>query len=192
MVKNAGQINLSKYSRESRNWLLKQYTSVQRGSVREKTFLSQNDRRRNKIMPGRMYMFSYDPKLKATLPYYDAFPLVFPIGPAKDGFLGLNLHYLPPILRARFFDALSELEVNGELQNERTKILMTYNLLASAARYRYFKPCIKHYLYSQLKSSFIYVPPEEWNITLFLPSHNFKKASVDVVWKDSRKIINQS
>ena len=54
----------------------------------------------SKIEPGNMYMFMYDPKLKETLPYYDTFPLCLPFDSAPGGFIGLNLHYLPPLQRA--------------------------------------------------------------------------------------------
>ena len=33
-------------------------------------------------------MFVYSPKHRNTLPYYDTFPLVLPIGGAAGGFLG--------------------------------------------------------------------------------------------------------
>ena len=55
---------------------------------------------------GNMYMFFYDPKYKETLPYYDGFPLIIMLGPAKGGFMGLNLHYLPPAVRARLLDII--------------------------------------------------------------------------------------
>ena len=45
--------------------------------------------------PGNMLLFNYDPKTKKKLPYYDTFPLIFVVGPAADGFFGLNMHYLP-------------------------------------------------------------------------------------------------
>ena len=51
---------------------------------------------KKKLMIGNMYMFRYEPKLKESLPYYDRFPIVFPIEPYSDGFLGLNFHYLYP------------------------------------------------------------------------------------------------
>ena len=47
---------------------------------------------------GSMQMFFYDPKHKETLPYYDKVSFVNYIKTRKGGFLGLNLHYLPPIL----------------------------------------------------------------------------------------------
>ena len=55
---------------------------------------------------GRMSLFFYDPKFKKTLPYYDTFPLVLPLEKYDDGFLGINLHYLPIPLRIRLLDRL--------------------------------------------------------------------------------------
>ena len=48
---------------------------------------------------GRLNMFFYDPKFKETLPLYDTFPLVLPLEPIKGGFLGMNFHYLPYMIR---------------------------------------------------------------------------------------------
>ena len=62
---------------------------------------------------GEMYMFSYDPKYKDVLPYYDMYPLVIPIEMYADGFLGLNLHYLPPLARARLLDSLKKVANNN-------------------------------------------------------------------------------
>ena len=57
---------------------------------------------------GVMNLFGYDPKLKATLPYYDTFPLIFPIDFAKGGFYGINFHYLQPGARVNFLRQLSK------------------------------------------------------------------------------------
>ena len=43
---------------------------------------------------GKMYMFTYDPKWKADLPYYDTVPLVVIAEPTAQGFSGINFHYL--------------------------------------------------------------------------------------------------
>jgi hypothetical protein len=138
-------------------------------------------------------MFLYDPKGKKELPYYDRFPLVFPVDFETDGFYGLNMHYLPPVLRAKLYDSLLELKTKSENENisavELTRIRITYTLLKKAARFRFFKPCFKHYLYKQVRSPFIIVPEEEWNITMFLPSEQFKKATKEQVWKDSRSKV---
>lgn len=135
-----------------------------------------------------MQMFFYDPKHKETLPYYDSFPLVIVIGPAKGGFLGLNLHYLPPTLRAKFLDALLDI-INNKAYNETTRFTVTYNLLKRAAKYKYFKPCVKHYLFEHVRSRFAVVAPPEWEIATFLPTADFQKATRSKVYADSRKML---
>jgi hypothetical protein len=133
---------------------------------------------------GKMFMFFYDPKHKATLPYYDIFPLIFPIEFYDDGFLGINLHYLPPILRAKLMDALYN-TVSNRKYDETTKLTISYQILNSASRYRYFKPCVKRYLYSHVGSNYLNVIPRMWDAALMLPSSRFKKKSKENVWKDS-------
>jgi hypothetical protein len=137
---------------------------------------------------GKLYFVNYDPKHKSTLPYYDTFPLVIPIHFYKDGFLGLNLHYLPPILRAKLLDALYDTLTNDKF-NDRTKMRITYSILSSAAKYRHFEPCVKRYLGKHFRSRFIRVPPDAWTPAVFLPVEGFEKASTKKVWADSRSKI---
>ena len=137
---------------------------------------------------GRMNFFYYDAKGKNELPYYDRFPLIFPINRAKGGILGINLHYLPPQLRAKLMDAIYDV-ANNERYDETTKVKLSYNILNGASRYKEFKPCVKHYLASQLRTRLVYVNPTEWDIALFLPTERFEKSSRSKVWQDSRKII---
>ena len=145
---------------------------------------SDPDRLRTKVEVGNMFLFEYDPKMKDTLPYYDSMPLIFPVKLVKDGFYGINLHYLPPFLRAKLMDGLYELKSNSRY-DETTRIYMGYKLLKAAVKLRYFKPCLKMYLYSHVKSKFMYVNPSEWDIALFLPLAQFNKASNSKVWADS-------
>jgi hypothetical protein len=144
---------------------------------------------RNRTIIGGMFMFFYDPKGKDTLPYYDSFPLVIVIGPADGGFLGLNLHYLPPVLRAKFLDALLD-ETNNKRYDETTRFNATYDLMKRAAKYKYFKPCIKHYLNDHVRSRFARVEAPEWEIATFLPTADFQKASKQEVYRDSRRKMN--
>ena len=141
-----------------------------------------------KIKPGNMYMFQYDPKYKDTLPFYDRFPLIFPFHVEADRFWGLNLHYLPHRLRAQLMDALYS-TVNNQRYDETTKLRMSYKLLKSASKIRFFEPCVKQYLYSQLNSRFLYVYPSEWDIALFLPLERFSKATKQQVWSNSRQMV---
>lgn len=184
----AGQIPAR--TQEARNWYREQAKGITRSSVDESRLVRQmgSDRYENRFRLGNMYMFIYDPKHKETLPYYDRFPLIFPINRAKGGILGINLHYLPPQLRAKLMDAIYDVASN-ENYDETTKLRLSYNILNSASRYKEFKPTVKHYLSSQLRTRLVYINPSEWDIALFLPTERFEKASRSKVWQDSRKII---
>jgi hypothetical protein len=135
-----------------------------------------------------MYLFNYDAKHKDTLPYFDRFPLVFPFKKVKGGFYGINLHYLPLQYRARLMDALYDV-TNNNRYDETTRLRISYDILNQASRFRYFKPCVKHYLTSQLRSRFLYIYPSEWDIALFLPLERFQGASKATVFKDSRQAL---
>lgn len=137
---------------------------------------------------GRMFMFFYDPKWKVELPFYDRFPMIFVMENYSDGFLGMNLHYLPPMYRARLMDALYSIETTDS-QHESKKLKASYGLLKSAGKYKYFKPCIKRYLFNHVKSRFLYIPYDEWDIALLLPVERFKKARKQRVWEDSKQKI---
>ena len=127
---------------------------------------------------GKMYMFAYDPKHKDTLPYYDRFPLLIPFNLKKDGFIGYNLHYLPPILRAKLMNLTYKKDGN-----------QTYNTLNGISTHRYFKPCIKQYLRTHVQSSYLNIEPENWDLALMLPVERFVKTSKQQVWKDSRGMV---
>ena len=133
---------------------------------------------------GRMMMFWYDPKHKATLPYYDKFPMIFPIEEYPDRFLGINLHYLPPIHRARLMDALYEY-MNNDNYDKTSKLKISYQILKHASKSKYFKPCIKMYLKSHVRSPLVEVDPKEWDYVCFLPLARFVKSSQTKVWEDS-------
>jgi hypothetical protein len=134
---------------------------------------------------GQMYAFRYDPKGKQTLPYYDVFPLVFPIESYSDGFLGINFHYLPLALRAKLMDALYSV-TSDKRYDENTRLVATYRVLQAASKFKAFRPTIKHYLYAHVRSPFLEITAPEWDIALFLPMESFKKATKETVWKDSR------
>ena len=149
---------------------------------------SDRERLTSRVMIGRMYHFFYDPKHKKTLPYYDRFPLIFPFKRVRGGFLGINLHYLPLRLRAKLMDELYTLSRDNRY-DENTRLRISYNILNGAAKYKYFKPCVKHYLTPHVKSRFLEVYAAEWDIALFLPTERFVGANKRAVHADSRKMI---
>jgi hypothetical protein len=143
----------------------------------------------NQTKIGQMFLFKYDAAHKDTLPYYDMFPLIFPFRRVPGGFYGINMHYLPLPLRALLMDNLYD-TINNDKADETTRLKISYNILSNAAKFRYFKPCVKHYLNSQVQTKFIYINPKEWDMALFLPLHKFKGATATTVYRDSRKTIS--
>ena len=143
-----------------------------------------------RTFPGRMYTFFYDPKTKRDLPYYDRFPLIFKIKNIDGGFLGINMHYLPPQLRARLMDALYPLATNRNY-DETTRLRLTYEILNSATKYRFFKPTIKKYLNSNVRSRYIQINANQWDMALFLPTERFVKKNKNFVWRESRRAIRR-
>lgn len=132
---------------------------------------------------GHMYLFRYDAKGKDTLPFWDAAPLVFPIEYYKDGFLGVNLHYLPPSLRSALLKNLMKQHLKGKGANQYLRL--SYESLSSAAKLRAFQPCLKRYLYSHVRSKFQRIPQAEWQNAVLLPTANWQGASSSSVYKDS-------
>lgn len=147
----------------------------------------QDDRlKKTRIKAGDMVMYTYDPKLKKTLPYYDTFPLAIIVGKAPGGFHALNLHYLPPKVRAIFLDKLNDV-TNNQKFDDSTKFKITYKLLQSTKNYKYFAPCYKHYLTPNVTSNVMKVNAAEWNIAIFLQTAAFRKKSQRYIWGQSRR-----
>ena len=186
LEKGAALGKLPAKERKSRDWFR---TQARKTSITPRKLQSEaKSQAVGRVSMGRMYFFAYDAKTKKELPYYDRFPLIFPFKKAQGGFMGINLHYLPPRLRAKLMDALYGLVTNKKY-DETTRLNLSYRVLNGAARFRFFKPTVKRYLTSQVKSRFIEVNAEQWDMALFLPVEQFSKASKQKVWSDSRNAI---
>jgi len=175
---------------ESRAWFMNKAKNM-RNINREKLIKEDPliQRNRNGVI-GSMQMFFYDPKHKDKLPYYDLFPLIVVVGPAEGGFYGLNLHYLPPILRAKMLDAL--METANMKAGDNAKFQITYKKLQAISKMKFYEPCFKHYLTKHVQSKFAEVPMPEWEIATFLPTAQFRKANSKKVYADSRKRIGRN
>lgn len=176
-------------TRKSQDWFTKRVRGIRR--INEVNFLKDpNLVRKQRFFPGYMYHFTYDPKTKDTLPYYDTFPLVLPVGPAPGGFYGLNLHYLNPVARAIFLDKLTDIANNTRF-DEKTRIKLNYDILTASRRFKEFAPCFKHYLTEHITSKLMMVPSSEWEIAIFLPTERFEGANKRTVWRESKQKIYQ-
>lgn len=176
-------------TQESMDWFRKRAHDIRRlnrGNIMKDDQLSLQNRQ----VVGKMFFWFYDPKHKETLPYYDGFPLGIIVGRAKGGFYALNLHYLPPLIRARFLDELLSI-TNNKKFDETTKFKMSYELLNSTTKLKEFKPCFKHYLTKHVRSRFALIPPSDWEIATFLPAADWQKKSPREVYKFSRELIGK-
>ena len=180
----AYRAGITKRSKEAQKWFMKRTKDMAKINM-QKMIKDPRLVKKNRPRVGDMFMYHYDPKGRKTLPYYDTFPLIIMVQKAVGGFYGLNLHYLPLKTRAIFLDQLTEI-ANNQKYDETTRLKLSYNLLKGASKYRYYKPCFKHYLTSHVDSNIMKVEASEWDIAIFLPTEQFKKAKKSKVWKDSR------
>jgi len=89
--------------------------------------------------------------------------------------------------RARLMDALYNV-ASDKKYNDKTKLKISYDLLNSSAKYKYFEPCVKKYLKSNVQSRFLMVPSSEWDVALFLPLERFT-VNKNKVYQDSLRSI---
>jgi len=170
---------------KSKTWFQQQVSILATKQINERKLFGE-EKVVSKIIPGRLYMYYYDPKTKDSMPYYDRFPLVFPYEALDDGFIGLNMHYLPPFYRVQLMTRLMKYATNTKL-NETTKIKYSWSIIKGVSRFKLAEACIKRYLTTHVKSTFIEIPANEWHTAMMLPVARFMKASIARVWSDSIK-----
>ena len=188
-MENIDFLNIIKQSKaqnvdpKSIDWFRKKALEISSGNkIDAEQFINNETRAFKRLVKlsetsvGKMYLFVYDPKYKQRLPYYDTYPLIFPIEYYGDSFLGLNLHYLPPLVRGRFLNLLFPLLTNDKY-DKTTKLQISYKILKGATYNSYMKPCIKKYLFSHVRSRFLYISPDEWALSVMLPTQNFVKTT---------------
>jgi hypothetical protein len=180
--------DLQTMSRDSLNWLAKRIGEMRNPGSISAGITGEDFRHISKFRLGGLYFFCYDAKTKDKLPYWDKFPLVLALERYNDGFLGLNLHYLPLKYRVAFLDKLMDYAIQGDA-GEILSMRVTYDILNASKRLKEFKPCVKRYLTGQIQSRMLAIQPNEWDIAAFLPVQNFVKAPAAKVWQESLEKI---
>ena len=94
-------------------------------------------------------MFKYSPKHASTLPYYDILPMPILLAKYPDGFLGLNLHYLPWAKRLQLADRILRATKNRK-RITYPIIKRAWNSLRLPMGYSYL--IIRRYLTSHIQS----------------------------------------
>lgn len=169
---------LDSNSIKSKNWFVK--TMSQMYKYTPSYILGDSAKlQEHNLFFGRLCMFIYDPKTKEKLPYYDTFPLVLPFEPRKDGFLGLNFHYIDPYSRAILLNQLSD-------GNNMAELLFVYRDIKNNP---IAKSCLKYYLYPYVRTKFVEIEPADFEWVLYLPTERFIKKSKSTVWANSRNSV---
>ena len=171
---------------KSKSWFQQQANLVARKTIDTKR-LFREGHQTTLLVPGRLYMFFYDPKGKDSLPYYDRFPLVFPYSKTDNGFIGLNMHYLPQYYRVQLMTRLMQF-ANNKNYDENTRIKYSWSLISGVSKFKLAEPCIKRYLKEHLQSPFLEVKPSDWHTAMMLPVEKFVGANKNNVWGDSLSV----
>jgi len=180
---NQNQYQLADAAKKSKTWFQQQAKLL--GNVTpNKVMKSDPTSLKARVIPGKLYMFLYDPKTKDKLPYYDIFPLVFPFKKTPDGFIGLNMHYLPYQMRVMLLDKLMDFATNKQM-SETTKLNYSWSMIDGVSRYRLAEPCVKRYLASHIKTSLKLIDANDWATAMLLPVEQFVGSSKQKVWQDS-------
>ena len=124
---------------------------------------------------GDLFCYYYNPKYRATLPYYDMFPMIMLIGAEKETFLGINFHYLRPKWRAVLLDRVSAKLGSG---------LPRWSKLRQI---RQIAPTIKRYRFDHIMRRVVPIEENEQEIAIFLPTERFRKAGKSKIWSESER-----
>ena len=124
---------------------------------------------------GDLFCYYYNPKYRATLPYYDMFPMIMLLSAEKATFLGINFHYLRPKWRAILLDRVSAKLGSG---------LPRWSKLRQI---RQIAPTIKRYRFDHIMRRVVPIEENEQEIAIFLPTERFKKSAKAKVWADSER-----
>ena len=142
-----------------------------------------------RLSEGHLYLFTYNPVTKRKLPYYDTLPLVLMLERKKDGFFGVNLHYLDPRLRSAMLNRL----IDSRLQKTEdfARIRVDYEYLKDKPQYLPLVPCYKYYRFNRISSKVVEIEFEDWSTIAAMPIEIFRKTSKRRVFADSRRIIRE-
>lgn len=132
---------------------------------------------------GRLSFFVYQAEYDAKLPYWDAAPLTLLYAEDMTHLYGINLHYVPPRIRAKILESLKDRL--RDAKDQRAYFDVSYSLLRGLSTVSMIRPCVKTYLKSHLKITPQVLKPDAWHKAILLPTARWQKATSSRVWRDS-------
>jgi hypothetical protein len=163
-----------KYTKDTLSkWFESKAMSVSAGAARN-TIFGVNVRKRDFGVTGNLYFFRYEAKGKEILPMWDKYPLAVILERKPDGFLGLNLHYLSGSQRSSLLGLVDKYKEEYKMKMSVTTgtsvnwiNLMQY---ADMVGMESLPPrALKRYLFTQCRSKFIEIYPDEYDKAIQLP-----------------------
>lgn len=140
-------------------------------------------------IPGKVYAYQYDAKHKATLPYWDKYPLIVFLGfykSSKSNTLlmhGLNMHYIPPKARQQFLEDLLKQYASTRTITNSTKLNIDWSKVKG---FQGADQMIKAYLPAHIQGPIIEIKPSDWANVVLMPLQSFvsngSKFSSRKVW----------
>lgn len=181
------QYNIQDVVKKSQVWFQQQTILLNKQHLQPLKIINASGKRNSSLItPGCMYLFGYDAKMQDTLPYWDMYPLVFPFATTKKGFIGLNMHYLPYMMRIRLLDKLMEFS-NNKLLNDTTKLQYSWSTIKGVSRFKIAQPCVHQYLNDHVQTKFKKIDSSDWATALMMPVERFVGAAKQRVWTESLK-----
>lgn len=147
----------------------------------------------DKYIVGRLYLFRYQAKTAETLPVWDAYPLTFFFNSfVGDGvsfgekgvhyLLGLNMHYLPPALRAKLFIQLAKLKNDSTLR-AKSRLKLTWRTISALANSNLAEHAVKMYRADHIRSELAEVHPDQWEVVIPMQLAQWQKGTKSMAWK---------
>lgn len=145
-----------------------------------------------KLVKGNIYVFKYfEPKTRAELEYYDAYPAIILFGEfnAKEGgrrYLGFNVHYYPPRIRFEVLNKVMEIYQNIYKKSWEDGLKRDLSHLEYAQLLYLLKKSkldfgVRMYIPALIKEAVV-VPPNLWHIAAFTEGM-FKKRTREMIMK---------
>lgn len=178
--------DLYELSQKSRGWFRTIVRQLRKHPIKHAQLVFGDPKNNtSSLMIGKLYIFKYDPKYKATLPIYDKFPLALPFSTDGKTFYALNLHYLPHKQRAWLLYQLGKIyNYNKKEKNVSTfvnaivdrvlasmgikRMRLNWGMLSSIPKVD-AKEAVKRYLPNHIRSPLRVIPTEDYPKIILLP-----------------------
>lgn len=174
ILHNSTPYELKTLSKQGQGWFRQQIRDIKKNRFNKYQFIingRQDTVRRLEV--GKLYFFEYvakyggmgsDVPTSQQLPVWDRYPLVLPFTTAPNGFIGINLHYLPIRARAWLLDKLL-----GTANIPANKLRINWQILSSLSRLDIGQYATHRYLLNHITSPFRLVRIDDYANAIMLP-----------------------